>query len=193
MKLSEKLKKYRKVFDLTQEQLAEKINVSRQVITKWESENGLPEIENLKALANLFDVSIDFLLDDDKTINYPIIKEKYTLEKNTYSNRYDFAVDYLKKHYPKENAIYVLTQTQNGERNNLTKFFSFITFKVSDISYVINWLNDLAIWFVVETEKQKLLIKVTKEYIEARELSSIVDINKFTYEGNKFLKVEQLQ
>ena len=54
MKLSEKLKKYRKVFDLSQEQLAEKLNVSRQVVTKWETDGGIPEISNLKALADLF-------------------------------------------------------------------------------------------------------------------------------------------
>ena len=75
MKLSEKLKEYRNTFDLSQEELAEKLNVSRQVITKWESDRGMPEISNLKALASLFDVSVDFLLDDEKIIVYPIIKE----------------------------------------------------------------------------------------------------------------------
>ena len=94
MKLSEKLKEYRKTFDLSQEQLAEKLNVSRQVVTKWECESGLPEIGNLKALAELFGVSIDYLLDDEKVVEYPIIKEKYLVDKNNLSNRYNFAVSY---------------------------------------------------------------------------------------------------
>ena len=51
MKLSEKIKEYRKIFNLSQEQLAEKMSVSRQVITKWENDEGRPEIGNLKILA----------------------------------------------------------------------------------------------------------------------------------------------
>jgi len=192
MKLSEKLKKYRKIFNLSQEQLAEKLNVSRQVVTKWENENGIPEISNLKALSNLFDVSIDYLLDDEKIIEYPVLKEKYEIEKNNYSNRYDFAVSYLKKIYGNLVSIYVLTQIENGERNKLTKFLSFITLGISDIPYITDWLGDLAIWFVVEKDTQKLLIKVTKEFIETRELSSLIDINKFSYDKNKFIKVSEV-
>lgn len=72
MKLNEKIKEYRNIFDLTQEQLAEKLNVSRQVITKWESGEGLPEIGNLKSISKLMGISIDYLLDDSKKLEYPI-------------------------------------------------------------------------------------------------------------------------
>lgn len=81
MNLGDKLKKYRKVFELLQDELAEKINVSRQTITKWESNVGLPDITNLKELANIFGVSVDFLLDDTKDIEYPLLREKIELEK----------------------------------------------------------------------------------------------------------------
>ena len=192
MKLNEKIRKYRKVFDLSQEELAEKLNVSRQVITKWENELGMPEIENLKALAKLFDVSVDFLLDEEMIIEYPIIKERYTLEKNTYSNRYDYAVSYLKKNYGETGIIYVLSETENGEKNMVAKIFSFITLKISDLSQITQWFSDLAIWFLVETEKNKLLVKVTKEYIETRELSNLIDSNKFTYEKSKFIKISEV-
>lgn len=191
MKLSEKLKEYRNIFDLSQEELAEKLNVSRQVITKWESDRGMPEISNLKALASLFDVSVDFLLDDEKTIEYPIIKENYKLDKNNYSNRYDFAVSYLKERYT-DSSIYALTQVENGERNLVTKIFKFLTIGISDISYITQWFSDLAIWFVVETNTKKLLVKVTKEFIEIRELSNLIDTNKFTYEKNKFVKIQKI-
>lgn len=194
MKLSEKIKSYRKVFDLSQEQLAEKLSVSRQVVTKWETEGGMPEISNLKALADLFNVSVDYLLDDEKVVENPVLKEIYTIEgkKNNYSNRYDYAVSLLKNRYKEEATIYGLTQVENGERNNLTKFFSFITLKISDISYLTQWLGDLAIWFLVEKENQKLLIKVTKEFVETREISSLIDTNKFNYEKNKFIRLNQI-
>jgi len=66
MKFAEKLKALRKQFKLSQEQLAEKIGVSRQAITKWETEGGLPDIENLLAIAALFSVPIDDLLSNEK-------------------------------------------------------------------------------------------------------------------------------
>ena len=62
--LNERIRNLRKQNNLTQEQLAEKLNVSRQAITKWESGAGQPDIGNLKALAQAFDISYDELLSD---------------------------------------------------------------------------------------------------------------------------------
>ena len=59
MLFKEKLKKLRKEQNLTQEQLAEKLNVSRQAITKWETSDGTPDIENLKQISNFFNISIN--------------------------------------------------------------------------------------------------------------------------------------
>ena len=68
MKLNEKIKEYRKIFNLSQEQFAEKLSVSRQVITKWENDEGLPEIGNLKAISKIMGISIDYLLDETKKL-----------------------------------------------------------------------------------------------------------------------------
>ena len=62
MNFSEKLLALRKSRDLTQEQLAEKLDVSRQSISKWESGQAVPELEKIVALSGLFDVTIDYLL-----------------------------------------------------------------------------------------------------------------------------------
>ena len=64
--LSEKLYKLRKNSGLSQEQLAEKLNVSRQAISKWESGTAVPESEKLIIISNYFDVSVDYLLKDDE-------------------------------------------------------------------------------------------------------------------------------
>ena len=66
MKLYEKITLYRKKNGLSQEELAEKIGVSRQAVSKWETGDALPEITKLKALADTFNVTVDFLLDDEK-------------------------------------------------------------------------------------------------------------------------------
>lgn len=65
MTLGEKIRELRIRSGLTQEGLAEKLHVSRSAIAKWEAGGGLPDLSNLKLLAELFSVSIDSLLDHD--------------------------------------------------------------------------------------------------------------------------------
>lgn len=64
MALPEKLYTLRKKSGLSQEQLAEALNVSRQAISKWEGGSAMPEIDKLLALSNYFGVSLDYLLKD---------------------------------------------------------------------------------------------------------------------------------
>ncbi|MCI2113549.1 MAG: helix-turn-helix domain-containing protein [Ruminococcus sp.] len=67
MTFSEKLKSIRKKAGMSQEKLAEKIGVSRQAITKWETDAGIPDIDNMMALSSLFNISLDELLSNEKT------------------------------------------------------------------------------------------------------------------------------
>ncbi len=66
MKLHEKIFNQRKLKGMSQEELAEKIGVSRQAVSKWETGEALPEITKLKALAEVFGVTTDFLLNEDE-------------------------------------------------------------------------------------------------------------------------------
>lgn len=67
MNFSEKLKEIRKKEGISQEQLAERIGVTRQAITKWETGKGLPDVENMAIIAEIFKTSIDELLRDSVT------------------------------------------------------------------------------------------------------------------------------
>lgn len=62
MNFGERLKEIRANQGLSQEQLAEKIGVSRQAITKWETNRGLPDVENMIILAEIFKVTLDELI-----------------------------------------------------------------------------------------------------------------------------------
>lgn len=64
MTIGEKIKSLRKKENLSQEEFAERLNVSRSAVAKWESNNGVPEIGNLKIISDFFSVTIDSLLDD---------------------------------------------------------------------------------------------------------------------------------
>lgn len=62
MDFSEKLLTLRKANDMTQEQLAEKLDVSRQSVSKWESGQATPELEKIVAMSAAFNVTTDYLL-----------------------------------------------------------------------------------------------------------------------------------
>lgn len=74
MKFSEKLKKLRAENNMTQDDLADKIFVTRTAISKWETDNGYPSIESLKLLAKLFGTTVDELISEED------IQQKANLE-----------------------------------------------------------------------------------------------------------------
>lgn len=68
MDFGDKLKQIRRNEGLSQEQLAEKIGVSRQAITKWETGRGLPDVENMVILAEIFKMTLDELVLHEKQL-----------------------------------------------------------------------------------------------------------------------------
>ena len=69
MEFHEKLQELRKSRNLTQEELAEALYVSRTAISKWESGRGYPSIDSLKAISGFFSISIDELLSADALVS----------------------------------------------------------------------------------------------------------------------------
>lgn len=69
----------RKKSGLSQEQLAEQLNVSRQAISKWELGNAIPESDKLIAISKYFSVSLDYLLKDDEPSNSTSPSEEKTV------------------------------------------------------------------------------------------------------------------
>lgn len=69
MDFNEKLKQLRQNREWTQEELADKLFISRTAVSKWESGRGFPSIESLKAISKVFDISIDELLSNRELIS----------------------------------------------------------------------------------------------------------------------------
>lgn len=80
MEFAEKLITLRKGKELTQEQLAEQLNVSRQSVSKWESGQVIPEVDKIIELSKAFDVSIDYLLQpselDELSVKTQILEQQ---------------------------------------------------------------------------------------------------------------------
>ena len=133
MTFAEKLRTIRKQAGMSQENLAEKLGVSRQAITKWETEMGIPDIENIMAISTLFDISIDELLSQEKDMKK---KPEYLFESVT---EYDVAE---KKRYDMKfgGAKQVVLSGYDGEKfrvrlvsNTLSTLQSDFKVKIDDV------------------------------------------------------------
>lgn len=72
MKLSEKILNLRRQSGMAQEEMAEKLNVSRQTISRWEVGSAQPDISNLLQLSKLFHVTADYLIHDEYENNHDV-------------------------------------------------------------------------------------------------------------------------
>ena len=85
VKIGKFIAELRKEKNMTQQQLGDKIGVSFKTISKWETDAGLPDTENLKELSRIFEVSIDYLLDNNNELPLLVMKKK--LDKDNYKNK----------------------------------------------------------------------------------------------------------
>ena len=95
MKLAEKIQDLRKKNGLSQEQLADQLGISRQAISKWESEQSTPDIDKIVLLSEFFLVSTDYLLKEEKDMTSNIEddtpKEDYTIAVNVKMSKQAFS------------------------------------------------------------------------------------------------------
>ena len=95
------IRRLRKERDLTQEELAEKLNVSSQAISKWENGSTIPDISQVVPLAKLFGISTDYLLSNETTIRDGRNQVTYPLwvmgfyNTDAYAHLYNFTIELI--------------------------------------------------------------------------------------------------
>ena len=190
MMLGDKIKGARKQFGLSQEQLAEKLAVSRSAIAKWENDKGLPDVENLKMLSRVLNVSIDYLLNEGEGIEEAVIREPYNLAdygKGLKKTKKDRVV--LEKFA--DARIHTLLGRQKltkGEKviDNVLGFFTDVPFGTPDL---INSVKNMdKEFYLVEKEDQQFLVIVTDEFVETHQLTKRITEEKFEVDNWQFVK-----
>lgn len=176
MTFGEKLKEARKKAGLSQEQFAEKMNVSRSAIAKWETDKGMPDVNNLKVMSQLLNVSIDYLLDEDEKISFNEMKESINLDEYEKSGKCrdkKDAVCYAKN--SDATKIYPLIRTKK-----MSKAEWLLDFVVQPgVVQLVDYLNDNSAYYLVEKNDKQYLVKVTKDFIITNELAEKVNAKKF--------------
>ena len=190
MTLGEKIKEARKQCGLSQEQLAEKMTVSRSAIAKWETDKGLPDVDNLKALAQLLNVSVDYLLDDGGTVDVQVIREAYNLSDYGKGIRKTKKDRLILAKFPGAEIHTLLGELKltKGEKV-VDNALGFLTDAPFGIPQFINGIKNLdKEFYLVEKDGKQFFVTVTDEFIETRQLSKLVTGDRFEIGNWKFIK-----
>ena len=183
MTIGEKLTKLRIQADISQEQLAEKMSVSRSAIAKWETDKGLPDVGNLKVLARLLNVSVDHLLDETQTVDELVIRETYQLAAYGYGCSKVKKDRVVRDKFP-DAAIYPLLGQQSlGNLQQLTD--TVPDCKTNPLDRIRK--KDSA-FYLVEKEDRQLFVTVTDTFLEIRPLESTLTESRFHIDGWDFIK-----
>ncbi len=155
MDIGSRIKKYREEQNISQEELALKIFVSRQTISNWETDKSYPDIKSLIMLSNIFNVSLDNFIKKDIEEMRKIIDSKKVKEFNVMS--YVFLVEML---------VLIIS--------------AYPLFKLLDFIGFIIWISLYIISFgtasIIERFKKENNIQTYKEII------AFIDGKKLTYE-----------
>ena len=190
MTLGEKIKEARKQCGLSQEQLAEKMAVSRSAVAKWEANNGLPDVDNLKALAQLLNVSVDYLLDDGEVIDELVIREPYNLSDYGKGIKKKKKDRVIREKFPDAEIHTLLGKLKltKSEKviDNLLGFFTDAPFGTPEL--INSFKNMDKEFYLVEKDGKQFLVTITDEFIETRKLAKRITAEKFEIGNWQFLK-----
>jgi transcriptional regulator with XRE-family HTH domain len=207
MTFGEKLKKARIEAGYTQNELANKLTVSRAAIAKWESDRGMPDVTNLKAIAEALSVSIDYLLDDGSVLDFSVTNKPIDLTKYGDSQKLsrlkkvEIKEQIIRQEYPDAEIIQLtVTEIKNSKGESIADaaigWFALILggmplFGTQEFGKTVNSLDQQ--YYLVNEEKAQYFVLVTDEQLISRTLTDRITDKKFEIGDRKFLMVGKVQ
>lgn len=88
MELGKQIKKHRQEVQLSQEELADRVYVSRQTISNWENDKSYPDVNSLVLLSEIFQISLDNLIKGDIEVMKDVIQKEEIVKMNRYGKIY---------------------------------------------------------------------------------------------------------
>lgn len=193
MTLGEKIREARKAAGLTQEELASVMSVSRQAVTKWESDKGIPDIENLKVLSKVLDVSIDYLLGDEGELDLNVTRKPIDLRRYGDEGRLSrirkvkIKERIVRDEYPEAEIIRLtVTRIKNTGKESVTDTFiglfalllgNIPLFGTQEFGKTINRFDRQ--YYLVNEEKKQYFVMLTDEFMVSRTLPGRITEKKF--------------
>ena len=198
MALTQRIKELRTRNGLSQAALADRLHVSRQAVTKWEAGRGIPDVDNLRAMAALFGVSVDHLLDGTgdgaapAVLRHPV--DVASLEPYKPAGRPLGAKSHraVREAFP-DAAIYPLARMRSN--NRVQEFLEWGLMLAFDTPYGLFGLSDSLsnrdAYYLVEQKNRHVLARVTPMAVEGKELPEPVAGRTFTFGADRFRRTSR--
>ena len=188
MTFGEKLKQARQNAKLSQEELAVKISVSRSAVAKWETEKGLPDIQNLKNIAWALGVNVDYLLDDGTRLELSVIREKIDLTRYGKGRKKVIKDKIIREKYPDAEIFTLLAEEKLTKPERIADRLLLFFWHLGEIFPLVKALNNLdKEFYLVRHGQRQYLVMVTNEFLESRELAEAMTEKKFRIGNFKYV------
>lgn len=182
MTLGEKIRAARRNCGLSQEQLAQKLSVSRSAIAKWETDKGLPDVGNLKVLARLLNVSVDHLLDEGEAAEDLVFREPYRLAaygRGCKKVRKDRAI---RHRFPDARIYPLFGRQQRMERSAQADTMPACGAPQEPVHH-----TDKA-FYLIEQDQRQFLATLTDAFLEVRLLEQPLRQDAFSLDGWHYIR-----
>lgn len=187
MIFSKKLKQLRQQAGWSQEELADRLAVSRQAVAKWEAGVGLPDIDNLQKLANIFTVSLDTLLDYNHATALGAVREPIDIKTMPTEKSKSWSDVAITMKYPDAAIQQLVRMKKLSWLQRITDFI--ISPGIMDLTYSLSDVRDR--YYLVEKADRQWLVTVTKTAIESCELVKPFTGQKLTVDDYEFVKLKR--
>ena len=197
MTLGQKIRDMRKQMGISQEVLGDIINISRQTITKWETDAGVPDVSNLAELAKLFGVPVDYFISNKdgavtKQLDIDITKYRNNNEENDQILRHFYSEEWNLNYlsfdlYPKNPFLRYGTY--------ILGIFSDTVFNVGMASQLAHQIDNLGEnYYLISRDNMKFLAHINKNKLEIMNISDkkikkgniFYNLKHFDYEEKMF-------
>lgn len=190
MTLGEKIRHARKSCGLSQGQLAEKLCVSRSAIAKWETDKGMPDVENLKMLSRLLSVSVDSLLDDSADAASAVLRESVNLAAYGRGCNKVKKDRLIRERFPDAKICNLLGRPELTEENGIVdSTLGFLTPVPFGMPEFMKSVRDIdKVFYLVERDADQLFITVADDFLEVHCLPQKQEENTFQLGNWTFIR-----
>lgn len=201
MTFGERFKEARAKAGFTQDELAQRLAVSRSAIAKWESDRGMPDVTNLKMIADVLGVSVDYLLDDGNALNLSVTKKAIDLtkfgdrRKLSRTRKVEIKERIVREEYPDAEILRLtVTKIKNTKSETIADqaigWFALILggiplFGTQEFGKTLNSLDQQ--YYLVDEEKAQYFVLMTDEQMISRSLAKRITDKKFEIGDREFL------
>lgn len=207
MTFGERFKEARAKAGFTQDELAQRLAVSRSAVAKWESDRGMPDVTNLKMIADVLGVSVDYLLDDGNALNLSVTKKAIDLtkfgdrRKLSRTRKVEIKERIVREEYPDAEILRLtVTKIKNTKSETIADqaigWFALILggiplFGTQEFGKTLNSLDQQ--YYLVDEEKAQYFVLLTDEQMISRSLAKRITDKKFEIGDREFLVMGKVE